>query len=330
MEDAFIVLFFTLITQQLQSLWSKSQSHTHSPTHHIPNVTPQDTQQIASNSIFPWLHTDVASEEARDFFPTEVVKSVTPNLDNPVHLKLSVILEAFQQFIRAYDNLKRENLSLQRKGRMYDELSRKFRALESKMSQMQQQAGRCGHSNATPPEIPGLVANSGTNAVQGCGHNRATPSWNAPPPWNATHPPVDLSPDTSAALQKKVAELEEQVKLAEPLQQAYERSEERCVQLVEVTQQWAIECEEKVRMIEFLEKEAEEQKVVVQQLDARVAKYKKYWMETKDLPKTEKVSDAQFEELRMELAMRRELYDQVRCGLGKVSTRLLIVILWGG
>ena len=65
-----------------------------------------------------------------------------------------------------------------------------------------------------------------------------------------------------------MAELEEQVKLAEPLQQAYSRSEERCVQLVEVTQQWAIECEEKVRMIEVLEKEADQLKGALQQLDA--------------------------------------------------------------
>ena len=167
------------------------------------------------------------------------------------------------------------------------------------MTQMQQQAGRCGHGNVTPPEVPG------TNV----GHSKTASSWNAAPPWNATPPQLPASPDTNAALHaKRMAELEEQVKLAEPLQQAYSRSEERCVQLVEVTQQWAIECEEKVRMIEFLEKEADQLKGTLQQLDTRVAKYKKYWMETKDVPRAGRVSDAQFEELRTEVGHEERSY----------------------
>lgn len=305
MEDAFIVLFFTLITQQLQILWSnKPRNPTHNPSHHRASPTPQDAEQPGNPSVFPWLQVDVPSEEARDYFPAEVVKSVTPSLGNPARLKLSVVLEAFQQFIRAFGSLKQENLSLQRKGRMYNELARKFRALESKMMQMQQ-AGGCGHSNATPHQM-GV---SDTNA--------AMYKYGGTPPWNATPPQMPATSDTNAALRRKVAELEEQIRLAKPLKQAYTRSEERCVQLVEVTQQWAIECEEKIRMIEFLEKEADQLKVAIQQLEPRVAKYKKYWMETKDAPRAGKVSDGQFEELRMELAMRRELYDQVRGGGGE-------------
>lgn len=299
MEDAFIILFFTFITQQLQILWSnKPRNPSHNPSHHRANPAAQNAEQPGNPSVFPWLQVDVSSEEARDYFPAEVVKSVSPSLGNPACLKLSVLLEGFQQLIRAFGSLKQENWSLQRKGRMYDELARKFRALESKMTQMQQ-AGGCGHSNATPHQM-GI---SDTNAtVYRYGHSNATP-------WNAAPPQMPASSDTNAALRRKVAELEEQAK---PLKQAYTRSEERCVQLVEVTQQWAIECEEKVRMIELLEKEAEQLKVAIQQLEPRVTKYKKYWMETKDAPRVGKVSDGQFEELRTELAMRRELYDQVR------------------
>ena len=103
---------------------------------------------------------------------------------------------------------------------------------------------------------------------------------------------------------------------------AYIRSEERCKQLVEVTQQWAIECDEKVRFIHALEKETSDLKTHLQQLDARVSRYKKFWMENKDLPRG-RVSDYQFDELRSELAFRRELYDQV----GTVWSGLLVTII---
>ena len=107
---------------------------------------------------------------------------------------------------------------------------------------------------------------------------------------------------------------------------AYIRSEEFCKQLVEVTQQWAIECDKKVRFIHALEKETSDLKTFdlkthLQQLDARLSKNKKFWMENKDLPRG-RVSDYQFDELRSELAFRRELYDQV----GTVWSGLLVPI----
>jgi molybdopterin converting factor small subunit len=177
---------------------------------------------------------------------------------------------------------------------MYDELSRKFRALESKMTQMKQAGG-----TAMP------LTNSDFS-THGCG---------VPSTWNATPPGASLNSEAYAALQRRASKLEEELKQVKTLQEAYSRSEERCIQLVEVTQQWAIECDEKVKVIHLLEKEAEQLKVTVQQLESRVSKYKKFWMDTKDAPKdVGKVSDVQFEELRTELAMRRELYDQVREG----------------
>lgn len=106
----------------------------------------------------------------------------------------------------------------------------------------------------------------------------------------------------------------------EPLQLAYVGSEERCKQLVEVTQQWAIECDEKLRYIQMLEKEGEKLRGQLQQQEARVSKYKKFWMENKEaVVSAGKVSDYQFEELRSELACRRELYDQVGGGARDVE-----------
>ena len=51
----------------------------------------------------------------------------------------------------------------------------------------------------------------------------------------------------------------------------------------------------------------------IQQLEVRVARYKKFWMDNKDTPRGRVGGESsQFEELRGELVMRRELYDQVR------------------
>lgn len=309
MEDAFVILFFTFITQQLQHFWKQHTTH---PPHdqHTQSRDHDYREPYLSSScgVFPWLKVDIPFEEARDFFPAEVIKGVMPNSSDPVALKVSVLLEAFQQFLRAFDSLKRENVSLQRRAKMYDELVRKNRILETKLNQMQ--AGQYGIA-----------------PVQG-----------------GTSP-------SETAMREKIADLEEQLKQVgtasnvyttedrrqgihihlltnsllerfyyntvylnfiqvESLQKAYIRSEERCKQLVEVTQQWAIECEEKLQLIQVLEKETEQLKTQNQQLDVRVTKYKKYWSDTKDLPKG-RVSDSQFEELRSELASRRELYDQV-------------------
>lgn len=134
MEDAFIILFFTFVSQQIHTLRG---GHKATPTPHGRTPSGTDHTPSSPNSMFPWLQVDVQSEEARDFFPSEVVKSVVPNPNDPATLRLSMLLEAFQQFLRAFENMKKENASLQRRGRLYDEMSRKYKALEAKMSQMQ-------------------------------------------------------------------------------------------------------------------------------------------------------------------------------------------------
>ncbi len=276
MEDAFIILLFTFFTQQLQLLWRRGSQDPPSPQRALQSSPQHASNREAATStswrqtatpMFPWLEVDVQVEECRDYFPSEVVKSVLPNSSNPTPLKLSVILEAFQQFLHGYEGVKKENQSLQRKGRMHDELLKKCRILEEKLTRARSE--QLGHN--------------------GLSHTHAA---------------------ASQIAKEKIADLEEQLRQVDPLQRAYIRSEERCEQLVEVTQQWSIECEEKLQVIKVLEKEVEQLKSQIQHLEERVAKYKKYWADTKDQP-LGRATDAQFEELRSELACRRQLYDQV-------------------
>ncbi len=118
-----------------------------------------------------------------------------------------------------------------------------------------------------------------------------------------------FSPSASFDLttRERIGDLKHQL---EQVQNAYARSEERCKQLVEVTQQWALECDEKMKLVRIEEKTVQQLTGEMEQAERRVEKYKKYWMDTKDLPRG-RVSDSQFEELRSEMALRRELYDQV-------------------
>ena len=107
---------------------------------------------------------------------------------------------------------------------------------------------------------------------------------------------------------------------------------------MEVTQQWSLECDEKLRLIQHHEREADRFRKEAEQLqkeagllEGRVSKYKKFWLENKDVLGLGagvggagvggggRVSDAQFEELRSELACRRELYDQVSTALALAS-----------
>ena len=272
MEDAFVILLFTFFTQQLQLLWRRSEDDDSDPPLRSQS-DPQHTErpgsskkQPSSTAFFPWLEVDVQADECRDYFPADVIRNVIPNPSNPTPLKLSVVLEAFQQFFGKFQALLRENQSLQRRGRMYDDLFKKYRILEEKLAKSR------------------LDQTSGHNGLT---HGHAT----------------DL-------MKQKIAELQEQLRQVGPLQRAYARSEDRCKQLVEVTQQWSIECEGKMKVVRILEKEVEQLKAQVQHLEGRVNKYKKYWADTKDLH-LGRATDAQFEELRSELASRRLLYDQV-------------------
>jgi len=93
----------------------------------------------------------------------------------------------------------------------------------------------------------------------------------------------------------------------EPLKRALARSEERNKQLVEITQQWEIECQEKDSHIAILETQNQQFRQERELFKKKLAKYKKQ----ASVDREQKVSDSQFEELRDELGYRRELYDKV-------------------
>ena len=212
MEDAFIVLFFTLITQQLQQLLSSKRQKDGAPPHHDQATPFSGASRLdpQADSTFPWLHLDVSSEDARDFFPAEVVRGIVPSSANPAPLKMSVILESFQQFVRAIEVSKQENQTLLRKARAHDDLLRKYRALETKFAQT-----RTIPHNTTPPSDKTMPTHSSAKAVEPAFRER-----------------------------------DDHHQVVEALRQAHERSEVRCKQLVGVTQQWALECEEKVKVIQ--------------------------------------------------------------------------------
>ena len=73
-------------------------------------------------------------EEVRDYFPTEVVRGVAPSSERPVSLRLSTLLEGFQQLLRGCEALRKEGMSLEKQGRLYEELVRRNKVLEEKLS----------------------------------------------------------------------------------------------------------------------------------------------------------------------------------------------------
>ena len=111
------------------------------------------------------------------------------------------------------------------------------------------------------------------------------------------NPRSDLT--TDKLMLEKMRYLESTVAEVEAVKRSYARSEQRCKQLVVLTQQWSIECDEKVRLICLQDEELKELTGQVAALERRVDKYKKFWMENKDEP------------VASEVALRRELYDPV-------------------
>ena len=110
-----------------------------------------------------------------------------------------------------------------------------------------------------------------------------------------------------AELRSKLDALKAKVLEIEPLKRALARSEERNKQLVGVTQQWAIECQEKDAHIAGLETQVQQFKQERELFKKKLVKYKKQ----ASVERGQKVSDTQFEELREELGYRRELHDKV-------------------
>ena len=141
---------------------------------------------------------------------------------------------------------------------------------------------------------------------------------------------------TVQGLQRQVDQLESNVreltKQIEPLKRALAKSEDRNKQLVDVTQQWAIECQEKDNQIAVRDSQIRELRAEVDQMKQqllnvkkhnkelltdreqfkkKISKLKKQLNSSSEGTRGDRVSDSQFEELRVELAYRRELYDQV-------------------
>jgi len=210
---------------------------------------------------------------------------VIPSEHNPVSIKLSFLLESFQQFYNAFRSFKSKNLSLHEK---------LLEAMKSK--EKAELALKHARSNRLQVGKPMMAKPNASVA-----------------PWGG---------DQTRELEKKQAEVE-------ALRRAYVRSEQRCKQLVVVTQQWALECEDKVKLINLQEEEVKTLKEQAELLERRVAKYKKFWVDYRGgvgggasgggggPGEDGRATDLQFEELRNELAMRRELYNMVRGGEGR-------------
>ena len=294
--EAFVVLFYMTITQLLQAIdrcissshdektthptgsrdtqsGSHSGADTHSPT---DETLPQD---LSLTNKLNWLKMDVPLEEIRDYFPPDEIKGVTPNSLSPVKLNMSVILEAFQQFFERFQRATKENVHFSQNAQLVKELIKQNTRLETKVRELQ-------HSK------PDTVS----------AHQQHTPSH------SDSHSQVQK-------LQKELSRLLEKVKILEPFQTAYTKSEERSKQLVGVTQEWAIECEEKDKLIAVQDTQIKQLQEEIDQLQRRVFKYKKHWMATREREDEtqagNQVDTSQFEEAKLELALRREFQDQV-------------------
>lgn len=244
-----MVLFYTYVTQLLQSIWKSKESHNGS---------------AANLKHLGWLQIDVGEGDVPDYFPAKATDGIHPSVDHPVDLKLSVLLEAFQQFCQRFESLLQDNHSLQRKAKLAQDLIKRNSSLQAK--------------------------------VQGLQHN------------GQTHPTSSMT-----LIQDLESELRHTKDELQTLQRAYSSSEERCKQLVEVTQQWSAECADKDKLIAVQTTQIEQLQAEIDKLQKKVSKYKKHWLATKDAIPGQRASDAQFEELRLELACRRELHDQVCC-----------------
>ena len=178
--DPFSVLFFAFISQ-LKSYLSKTEYE-----HDIPKLETVDEPSISPWAL-PWLNDDVPFESIREFFPAESIKGMP--VTSPQSIRLSLLLEAFQQHTRKMNDMSERNQSLEH---MVTDLSARIAYLEAQLS-----------------------AQKGERQME------------------------EMSGDDGCNGQTEV------VDKVESLQRSYCKSEERCKQLVVVTQQWAIECEDK-------------------------------------------------------------------------------------
>ena len=235
--EAFTVLLFTFLSQLRVSI-DQQLSLTRNESSQLDKKSSSTQKQGAKNCL-SWITLDVDWPSMRDYFPAQLLEGVNPSADHFVPMRLSVLLDAFQQLFQKYTKLAEDNRSI-------GDLS-------------------AIHSSCSPQS-------------------------------------VNLSKGNEVS--------QDQLKRLESIQRALANSEERCQQLVVVTQQWSAECADKDKLIAVQATQIGQLKDECDKIQKKMNKYKKHWMATKDA-ETKRVSDSQFEELRLELACRRELHDQV-------------------
>ena len=109
--EAFVVLFFTFVCQHIQTL-----------------------QKSAANA-FTWLQSDSNLEQIQEYFPSHIIHGIQPNIKNPVQLRLSVLLNAFQQFVTTFEALICENKSLESRAKLLQDLVERSTKLEDEIQE---------------------------------------------------------------------------------------------------------------------------------------------------------------------------------------------------
>ena len=109
--EAFVVLFFTFVCQHIQTL------------------------QKSAASAFTWLQSDSNLEQIREYFPPHIIRGIQPNIKNPVQLRLSVLLNAFQQFVTKFEALICENKSLESRAKLLQDLVERSTKLEDEIQE---------------------------------------------------------------------------------------------------------------------------------------------------------------------------------------------------
>lgn len=251
--EAFTVLLFTFFSQLRASI-DQQLSLTHREVTNQDKGSFSSSKHGRSKNCLAWITLDVDWQSIREYFPAEFVKGVNPSVDHLVPLRLSVLLDAFQQFCQRYMKLVQD-----------------IELMQGKLKFIQQKS--ISEAKLREREI----------AIQA---------------------------SVSTSVQDSDLQHEDKLKRLESLKRAYASTEERCKQLVVVTQQWSAECADKDKLIAVQDKQIEQLTLELDKTQRKLTKYKKHWVATKDAA-PRRASDAQFEELRLELACRRELHDQV-------------------
>ena len=259
------MLLFTFLSQLRASIASLSSNESTTEFQDEEESTSESTHcQLEGKDCFSWIKLDVDWQSIREYFPAEFLKGVNPSPDHPVQLRLSVVLDAFQQFSQKYKKLVQDNQLLQDKLKVLPEVVHEKSILEAKLRER---------------ETSNLPLSTSSQSKS----NKDSDT------------PLDVR---------------ETLKRLESLERAYANAEERCKQLVIVTQQWSAECSDKDKLLAVQATQIEQLEAEIDKLQRKLAKYKKHWEATRDHTH-KRVSDSQFEELRLELACRKELQNQV-------------------